>query len=59
MEDVRVGGGWNQALTLLWIEDGDLPDPRGQRSIDDRTDEEPLLRELDGVLPWPGRGRRK
>ncbi|MBK7901990.1 MAG: ImmA/IrrE family metallo-endopeptidase [Proteobacteria bacterium] len=58
MEDVRFSGVWNQALTLLWIEDGDLPDLRGQRSIDDRAAEEPLLRELDGVLPWPGRGRR-
>ena len=59
MEDVRVSGVWNQALTLLWVENGDLPDPRGQSSIGDRTEEEPLLRELDGVLPWPGRGRRR
>jgi hypothetical protein len=59
MEEVRIGGTWGQALTLLWIEDGDLPDPRGERTTDDRAEGEPLLRELDGVLPWPGRGRRR
>ena len=59
MEEVRIGGAWGQALTLLWIEDGDLPDPRGERTTDERAEGEPLLRELDGVLPWPGRGRRR
>jgi hypothetical protein len=59
MEEVRISGAWGQALTLLWTEDGDLPDPRGERATYDRAEGEPLLRELDGVLPWPGRGRRR
>ena len=58
-EEVRISGTWGQALTLLWIEDGDLPDPRGERTTDAQSEGEPLLRELDGVLPWPGRGRRR
>ncbi len=47
---------WNQALSLLWFED-DIPQHQIQRSQYDEDDE--LLPELDGHLPWPGHGRRK
>jgi hypothetical protein len=60
MEETRTGGSWNQALTLLWLDDGDVPDDRDQRRpADDREADEPLLRELDGKLPWPGRKLRR
>jgi len=58
IEEVRVSEVWGQALTLLWIEDGELPDTRSQRPSDNRNEEESLLHELDGILPWPGRSKR-
>jgi Zn-dependent peptidase ImmA (M78 family) len=47
---------WDQCLTLIWFDDDEAPDP-GFANDDDR--EEPLLKELDGVLPWPGKSRRR
>ncbi|HEY1631874.1 MAG TPA: ImmA/IrrE family metallo-endopeptidase [Rhizomicrobium sp.] len=48
---------WDQTLTLLWFDDDDLPPLRADRA---RWEEDTQgLRELDGVLPWPGRKRRK
>lgn len=60
-EEVRTGGTWNQAYTLLWLADGDVPDDRDCRhqSSDEGDESDGLLRELDGNLPWPGRGRRR
>ncbi|MEW8418840.1 MAG: ImmA/IrrE family metallo-endopeptidase [Candidatus Thiodiazotropha endolucinida] len=48
---------WDQYLSLIWF-DEDL------RSVDQRreyyeADGEPLLEELDGILPWPSKSRRK
>jgi Zn-dependent peptidase ImmA (M78 family) len=57
-EDTRIQRTWNQALTLISLEPEDVPDPR-QRNRVESDEEEPLLRELDGVLPWPGKRRRK
>jgi len=48
---------WDQTLTLLWFDGDDVPPPRVDHG---RWEEENTgLRELDGVLPWPGRSRRK
>jgi len=60
-EDVRMAGTWDQAYTLLWLADGDVPDDRDMRRQSTDQDDEVggLLRELDGNLPWPGRGRRR
>ena len=58
-EEARIAGTWNQALTLLWPEDGDMPDQRDLPRNSESEDEEPLLKELDGILPWPGRRRRR
>lgn len=58
-EEARIAGAWNQALTLLWPEDGDIPDQWDLRRSSESEDQEPLLRELDGNLPWPGRRRRR
>lgn len=58
-EEARIAGAWKQALTLLWPEDGDVPDDRDVRRVPEADEEEPLLKELDGNLPWPGKSRRR
>jgi len=56
-EDVLHFDAWDQTLTLLWFEDDEIPLPRDERR---QWDEQSYgLRELDGVLPWPGRKKRK
>lgn len=56
LEEARHIAKWDQTLTLLWFEDEELPPPRhGSRE----EEEELGLAELDGVLPWPGKRRRK
>ena len=56
-EDARHLGQWDQTLTLLWFDDEGLAPPASEPK---RWDEETYgLRELDGILPWPGRSKRK
>lgn len=56
-EDVRHFHQWDQTLTLLWFDDDNLPPPPTERR---RWEEETQgLRELDGVLPWPGKRKRR
>jgi hypothetical protein len=55
LEDARYSAHWNQALSLLWFDD---VTPSDDEYVDD-DDEEPLLQPLDGVLPWPGKRRRR
>jgi hypothetical protein len=56
-EDALYIAGWDQTLTLLWFDDEGLPPSGNDRK---RWDEETqCLRELDGVLPWPGRRKRR
>ena len=57
LEEARYLKSWDQTLTLLWFEDEEVPPL--QREGSEIEDEEPLLRELDGVLPWPGKKRRR
>ena len=47
---------WNQCLSLLWFDERTRP---GDERRDDDEDDEPLLRELDGTLPWPSKNRRR
>jgi len=49
---------WDQTLTLLWFPDEEIP-VRSTEMGETEEEEEPLLRELDGVLPWPGKKRRR
>jgi Zn-dependent peptidase ImmA (M78 family) len=53
-EAVRVPE-WDQCLSLLWFED----ELQGQATggYRDEGDDEPLLEDLDGVLPWPSKRR--
>ena len=48
---------WNQCLSLIWF-DEDLRQA-GTSSSYDEDDDEPLLEELDGFLPWPSKSRRR
>lgn len=57
LEEARYLEDWDQTLTLLWFEDEEVPEVEPNDAA--RSDEDPALEELDGVLPWPGRKRRK
>jgi hypothetical protein len=46
---------WDQCLSLIWF-DEDLSPPRERTN---HREDEPLLEELDGNLPWPSKRRRK
>lgn len=56
LEDVRHLKQWDQTLTLLWFEDEEIPPPK-RGNYEEKEDLG--LAELDGVLPWPGKKRRK
>ena len=47
---------WNQCLSLIWFDEA--LNPACERWHEDQ-DDEPLLSELDGILPWPSRSRRR
>jgi hypothetical protein len=57
LEDARHLAQWNQTVALIWFEDEEVPAP--ERNRGKREEEESGLAELDGVLPWPGKKRRK
>jgi len=57
LEDARHLAQWDQTIALIWFEDEEVPSPEQDRHK--REEEESGLAELDGVLPWPGRKRRK
>jgi hypothetical protein len=57
-EEARHLSKWDQTLTLLWFEDEEVPALRTNTERNDDEDDD-LLRELDGNLPWPGKKRRK
>lgn len=48
---------WDQTLTLLWFEDEEVPPLRCAERT--KEEEEWGVKELDGILPWPGKKRRK
>ena len=58
LEDARYFSQWDQTVALLWFEDEELPASEAKRP-QDHQEEEQGLAELDGVLPWPGRSRRR
>jgi hypothetical protein len=53
LEDARYLERWDQTLSLLWFDDS--------ASVDRESgDDDPsALSELDGILPWPGKRRRR
>lgn len=54
LEDARHLGQWDQTIALLWFDDEELPAPREARQQDEQG-----LAELDGILPWPEKRRRR
>src|SRR6185369_14730493 len=54
-EDVAYSENWDQTITLLWFESGQVPHfSTGEVSDEDDGG----LAELDGNLRWPGKHRR-
>jgi len=47
---------WSQCLSLIWFDDSLKP---VKESRDEEDDDEPLLKELDGTLPWPSKSKRR
>lgn len=47
---------WNQCLSLIWFDESLKP---VRERWDEDEDKEPLLKELDGTLPWPSKSRRR
>lgn len=56
-EDARHVAKYDQTIALLWCEEEDLPPARVERR--QREEDEFGLAELDGILPWPGKSRRR
>lgn len=56
LEEARHFEQWDQTLTLLWFEDEEVPPLKSKQ---EEEEEEWGIKELDGILPWPGRKRRK
>jgi IrrE N-terminal-like domain len=57
LEEVRHFPQWDQTLTLLSFENGEVPAAKKEEA---REDEEELgLQELDGNLRWPSKKRRR
>jgi hypothetical protein len=60
LEETRHLPTWDQTLTLLWFDDLEIPPPgRLDHSYQEHTPEDELLPELDGVLRWKPRKRRR
>jgi Zn-dependent peptidase ImmA (M78 family) len=64
VEEVRHLPQWDQTLSLLWFEDGEVParnfrDERGAVYEEEENEDDALLKELDGNLRWPGKRRRR
>lgn len=57
LEDARHLARRDQTVALIWFEDEDVPAP--SRNSRGRDQEQQGLAELDGILPWPGKKRRR
>jgi hypothetical protein len=55
LEEARLLSEWDQTLSLLWVNES--ADDSG--SIFDDVDDDGGLKELDGILPWPSKKRRR
>lgn len=64
LEEARHLPQWDQTITLLWFEDGEVPpqkfrDDRGEIVEQEENDDDGGLKELDGILRLPGKRRRR
>ena len=53
-EEAILLGEWNQCLSLIWFDES-MKRPHEPRHEDE--DDEPLLKEIDGMLSWPSKRR--
>ena len=58
LEEARHYARRDQTFSLLWFEEGEITEPKMQ-DRHAREAEKYGLAELDGVLPWPGKNRRR
>lgn len=56
-EEAMLAREWDQCLSLLWFDESLRRSTTGNGDAD--NEDEPLLKELDGVLPWPDKSRRR
>lgn len=56
-EEAMLLSEWDQCLSLIWFDESLRP--AGTKRVHDEENDNPLLRELDGILPWPSKSRRK
>lgn len=56
-EEAMPAREWDQCFSLLWFDDSLCRASSGNSDAGDG--DEPLLKELDGVLPWPGKKKRR
>ena len=56
-EEARHLERWDQTLSLLWFENDKIPPAMDGSSEEEGEDE--LLKELEGILPWPNRKCRR
>lgn len=57
-EESRYLPEWDRMLSLLWFEEDYLPSKEGT-AIEEDEDSDPYCRELDGILPWPDRTKKR
>lgn len=56
-EESALMKNWDQCISLIWVDEEMRSSTNAGRH--DGGDEDPLLEELDGVLPWPSKRRRR
>ena len=56
-EETMLPREWDQGLSLLWFDESLRRTATGDSGAD--NDDEPLLKGLDGILPWPGKSKRR
>jgi Zn-dependent peptidase ImmA (M78 family) len=62
LEEARHVAQWDQTITLLWFENGDVPARRlrdDQGETPEENEDDGRLKELDGILRWPTKRRRR
>ena len=55
LEEARLLPEWDQVLSLLWFEE----ESESGDGVFEETDDDGRLEELDGILPWPSKRRRR
>ena len=57
-EESRYLPEWDRMLSFLWLEE-DSRSARGSTASEEAEDSDPYCRELDGMLSWPDRTKKR